>query len=43
MEALTRLPPDYDPGVRTLSRDAGEGLGRIQLKVPFLRRFGYDH
>jgi hypothetical protein len=23
---LTRLPPDYDPGVGTLSRDAGEGL-----------------
>ena len=24
--ALTRLPPDCDPGVGTLSRNAGEGL-----------------
>jgi hypothetical protein len=33
-KTLTRLPPDYDPGVAILSRSAGEGLGRTQLKAP---------
>ena len=37
--ALTRLPPDCDPGVGTLSRNAGEGLVVARLK-PFSRIAG---
>jgi hypothetical protein len=42
---LTRLPPDYDPGVGTLSRSAGKGL-RAQIVTsqtpsPALRERGY--
>jgi hypothetical protein len=33
-KTLTRLAPDYDPGIATLSRGAGEGLPRIELKTP---------
>ena len=30
---LTRLPPDCDPGVGTLSRNAGEGLVVARIKL----------
>jgi hypothetical protein len=30
---LTRLPPDCDPGVGTLSRGAGEGLSAFSSKL----------
>ena len=40
--ALTRLPPDYDTGVGTLSRNAGEGLqgARRTLSKPLSRSAG---
>jgi len=33
---LTRLPPDCDPEVGPLSRNAGEGLQEVQPQSPLL-------
>jgi hypothetical protein len=41
-DALTRLPPDWDPGVGILSRNAGEGLAdvRARASLPYHGRGG---
>jgi hypothetical protein len=38
MGPLTRLPPDFGPGVGTLSRNAGEGLKEQCCKAPLPHR-----